>query len=410
MRRLYFYYLRSSCQCLLLRHSNNQLVTTELLPFGYSDEDIDMTAESTFAFATPRKDDLQDVIKLQRVIDRILTAKSVYDAEQRLWMNLCHVNDLQFVERCLPSIDNYEREYYYKNRDGRGFSLVFQRNLCRLFPAESPSTAIKMRTRLLKAYELLVDMNHQTSMNVLESSPPPGTEKNKWFKQHDIRAEAICWSARLLALHSDSIPLPHSPLPLRHHDSFVSDSGTGRPATRTPSPLRNDSLSSSNASNDVAISPVSPRSPPAPLSPKKSGIVKPNSSMYRTTSFMQSSVVLPFSLFTSFFSADDELKFRAADILSEIQLLRQENNKNETGALAPLSTLYELLQFLFLPLLGDAFALNSFIRIIDHMNIAIGSSVMLILPLIIVFMEKQNFSIIFNTQVNKSLSSSSIQR
>ena len=121
--------------------------------------------------------------------------------------------------------------------------------------------------------------------------------------------------------------------------------------------------------------------------------------------------MLPFAIFTSFFFSDGVLSFQATKILNEIKVLRRDVGRGEVaGELAPLSTLFELLQFMFLPLLGDAFALNSFIRILDYMNIAMGYNVMHILPLIIVFMEKQNFSIIFNTQVNKSLSSSSIQR
>jgi hypothetical protein len=70
----------------------------------------------------------------------------------------------------------------------------------------------------------------------------------------------------------------------------------------------------------------------------------------------------------------------------------------------------EMLNFIFIPLLGDVFNLQRFQSAIDIMGLGGGLGLQKAVPLLLAFMEAQSLSIIFNSLINRQLSSSPLQR
>jgi hypothetical protein len=306
----------SQSRCALLRPDNsNKLQMSIVSPFGYSDEDIDLSMidvqenlleslqneteittshqrRGSFTTQQHQQHAALDEMRIYENIAKILksfqkktlTSSEMQTLEHRVWMNLSTLKELSVILRSMILIEEFEIKSF--NTTCRHnvseftsfFSIQFHRNLCRLLEdviynrqeyiatatavetekqtsggitTSNPSTLlsstnanlhqyVQARSDLLKAYDMLIEINSQIS---LSSTAPPGTENNKWGKQNNARAEAICWAARRLA--------PSSLTPTNQR--LQSTSSSLSPFLNAPSPavsllIRSSSLQASSDS------------------------------------------------------------------------------------------------------------------------------------------------------------------
>jgi hypothetical protein len=492
-------------------------------PFGYSEEDIDLsmidvppTAEeplteavsiqhkhagASSSHALPALDEMRIFESVEKILrsfqKKSLTSNEMQTLEHRVWMNLSALKDLPVILRSIALIEEFEIRSYNSscslNTSFAAFSIQFHRNLCRLLeevvfenqetpldphgthPPRRPSPYapyVEARGQLLRAYDMLVDINSQIS---LAATAPPGTENNKWGKQNNARAEAICWAARRLAPSTPLAP-PQQSLQRLTSTSSMSPSPlmrslSLRAATDSPEPpsLNSNgnpltvlshhvesglidkfhetvSLSSANSvtSSPSSVQPVQRmNSSPPPILLHLDSLSGNSASPQRN---------LPISTFLLFHHCLASKAFQLSPTPTTLATLGAYHFAYEEfvilvdvgeGYLPALPTAHdgpsfesshmkpngavvfedhsvlnlahpkvgkEILSFIFLSLLGDVFGLQKFSSSIDLMGLGGGLSLRRSLPLMMAFMEAQPMSIVFNALVNRQLSVSPLQR
>lgn len=518
--------LVSQSRCALLRpDSSNKLHMSIVSPFGYSDDDIDLSMivaqgnnthgeESTSDLSTKHLTITQplpalDEMRIYENIDNILksfhkksiTSSEMQTLEHRIWMNLSTLKDLPVILRCITLVEEFEITNFNASCNLNTeftslFSIQFHRNLCRLledviferqdgnndsetwqmFASRKPHKSnyiqyVQSRTNLLKAYEMLVDINSQIS---LAAAAPPGTENNKWGKQNNARAEAICWAARRLAPTNSQTQNPLQRLPSTASMSPVMNapspnvsllirSSSFRANTESPdlqglnsnnTPLTvlshhvesgvidrfHETVSVSSANSSIMSSPGTaqvlmqrPSSSPPPPSLHLSLDALNNS--HRTlplSTFLLFHHCVASNIFrqhshphiTDYTFAYDEFAI-LLDVgegylpsiyqhgVIERNHMKEEKlfqNDHLVLHLAHPKVGKEMLAFIFISLLGDVFGLQKFSSAIEIMGLGGGLALRKSLPLMMAFMEAQTMSVVFNALVNRQLSASPLQR
>mmetsp|Transcript_7663 Transcript_7663/g.11361 ORF Transcript_7663/g.11361 Transcript_7663/m.11361 type:complete len:1220 (-) Transcript_7663:1557-5216(-) len=427
------------------------------------------------------------------------TGADMRAVEHRVWMTMSALRDIGVVCRAVSAIEQCERDLYNStftssavcspSQDSISFSSQFHRNISRLLEegvvanSGSPDTYegrrrrrsstgslgnalyVTGRGRLVKAYELLVEINSQVSLASLAASPPPGTEHNKWAKQNSARAEAICWAARRLvpstghthASGARTPPIVSAPVLVRgkSRNSNASVQDGGGESLRSSSPYGSPRTSFSSlpvdasGSNRTPPPPIS-TSPPAPGSGtgRSSASVSPHNASFQTALRRTTPGHPPFSTFLLFhtpshssshshtefdfqydafvtlldmaegYSVTDmltrEVEYTAVEgpvptTDTKIDVAGQLTHEHIVRTTPPVVA-QELLNFMFVPLMGDVFALQRFVSAIDVMGLGGGQGLQKALPLVMSFMESQPMGTVFNALVNRQLSSSPLQR
>jgi hypothetical protein len=513
----------SQTRCALLRPDHtNRLHLSIVSPFGYSDEDIDLstirdpeTEENethenlsqlppSISMSQLSLDEMRVYENIEKILKsqnkKSVTPSDLQTLEHRIWMNLSGLKEISVIIRSIKLIEDYEIKNYNshskRNASSEGltfFSIQFHRNLCRLLdevifetkqyssgdPDQSSNSRdsilrnpqklpyiryLNSRVNLVKAYEMLLEINAQIS---LATTAPPGTENNKWGKQNDARAEAICWAARRLAPSTlnpagqrfpstssmGSSPSPTVSLLLRSSSLRSSIGPSDVPEINVPT-INSNSQSLTSLSHQTNLGEriqelISRSSPAVSTSVVPSQLQRSTSTAPTVlTPFMNNSiekVSLPLSTFLLFHnclalsllhprkgtSPRDEYSFcfdefaLLLDInegyFPTLQLQEQEGMKRsdlshfatDISLLlkeAHPSATKEILAFIFISLLGDVFALQKFSMSIDIMGLGGGLALRHSLPLMMAFMEAQSMSVVFNALVNRQLSASPLQR
>lgn len=492
-------------------------------PFGYSDEDIDLSMinnqgdneqieensaeksnNSTISQPIPALDEMRIFENLDNILKscqkKTITTSEMQTLEHRIWMNLSTLKDLPVILRCMTLIEEFEINNFNKacslNTDFiSSFSIQFHRNLCRLledviFDRQEGGNGIddqkmftqrnshksnyiqyvQARTNLVKAYDILIEINSQVS---LTATAPPGTENNKWGKQNNARAEAICWAARRLAPTN-----PQSQPSLQRLPSTSSVNSVSGAPSPSVSLLRSSSMKASYESSDLQglnanTNPLTVLShhvesavidkfhETVSTSSANSSLMSSPGSIQTSTQRLSTSPpppslhlvldalnnhhrILPVSTFLLFHNCLASIIFRqnphstsydysfAYDeftILLDVGegylppihqhgVLERHHAKDGLQAQDDVLVLQlahpkvgkEILAFIFLSLLGDVFGLQKFSSAIDIMGLGGGLGLRKSLPLMMAFMEAQSMSVVFNALVNRQLSSSPLQR
>lgn len=540
----------SQYRCALFRTKGNKITVSTINPLGKSDEDMaifqDDNMESIKDISSPistvsepvtpinstNDTDIEDIKNLN-TIDTMLRQlpKKPMNAEQfkmtvehKLWVAMSGLRNIQIILQVMSIVEKTEIELYLNSRTSgtvdtvSGFSLQFHRNTCRLIEeaakdhkstpeSNNYNLYAESRSKLVKAYELLCEISAQTNLASFASMPAPGTEKNKWLKQNGVRAEALCWAARRIALtpghqsnqqlattQSQMPPLPSLSRSItgnfsipqislnekkstpessrRSGDSAKKDSEDENSLSDPgsfgsfPQPAEFPSVTSSPKPPLAYHSPVKSRSnqnSPLPPHHQSANNNSPSISTQQTTSTGNSTVLPCFSVFLHFHipgKASNEcatkLYFQYEYFFSLLRMHysnpsqmtiptmrrdssagtsqhsilpkrsralsfegpQSEKDSNYAPTVPESSASWrpptwiapEVLNFIFIALVGDVFTMQRFQAALDIIGLGGGRGLQKSIPLFLAFMESQPLTLIFNSLINRPLSSSPFQR